>query len=304
MSKGEGAFRKAKAFSPVLRRMVGGFLLTAFALAASPDKPSLEIFEVIERDVEKRSLKVVSGDADPRWVRVGEGDVLNDYTGRRIRARAGTSLGDPWLHSIWPVDPMREATMEQINRQLRRETAVLRRRDFLREGDYLPGFALYDQEGDIRTTADFRGRFVVMNFIFTRCQVDQMCPAASRKMKELQALAAAGGMKDDLQLLLMSFDPEHDYPGTLRLFAETYGLSLDNLALLTGPRGVVEDLLRQFGIVVYEEDGTLEHTMALIVTDPSGRIIWRREGSRWEASEVLQRLKAADPNTGNHEDGG
>jgi len=281
-------------------RLAGALLLSAVFLPGIPDEEQWRVFEVLDRNIEQRKLKVVSGDGERQedrevqWFRVGEGDVLNDYTGRRIRARPGLSMGDPWLHAIWPVDPVREATMEQVNRQLRRETAVLRRRDFLREGDYLPGFALYDQAGNIRTAEDFRGRFVVVNFIFTRCQVDQMCPAASRKMRELQSLAAAGGI-EDLQLLLMSFDPENDHPGTLRLFAETYGFNLDNLALLSGPGQVVEDLLRQFGIVVYEEDGTLEHTMALIVSDPNGRIIWRREGSRWEASEVLQRVQSSRP---------
>ncbi|MEO0591069.1 MAG: hypothetical protein AAFZ11_10985, partial [Pseudomonadota bacterium] len=48
-------------------------------------------------------------------------------------------------------------------------------------------------------------------------------------------------------------------------YAETRGLNLENFTLLTAPKEAMEDLYRQFGIVAYEADGTIDHTMGTLL---------------------------------------
>jgi protein SCO1/2 len=51
---------------------------------------------------------------------------------------------------------------------------------------------------------------------------------------------------------------------------------------------VVDDLLRQFGILTMEEDGTINHTMATLLVDANGRVAYRKEGATWTTDEFLK----------------
>ncbi|HCC21342.1 MAG TPA: hypothetical protein DEP88_08860, partial [Verrucomicrobiales bacterium] len=48
----------------------------------------------------------------------------------------------------------------------------------------------YDQDGEVLTTDYFDGSVTVLNFIFTRCSIAEMCPASTMRMKKLQTLAS------------------------------------------------------------------------------------------------------------------
>ena len=78
-------------------------------------------------------------------------------------------------------------------------------------GDTLPPFALYDQDGNIVTTDYFDGSVTVMNFIFSRCSVAEMCPASTMKMKKLQELAKKTDI-EHIRFLSITLDPEFDSP--------------------------------------------------------------------------------------------
>ena len=62
----------------------------------------------------------------------------------------------------------------------------------------------------------------------------------------------------------------------------------ENFHLLTGDSSVVDDLLRQFGILTMEEDGTINHTMATLLVDRNGRVAYRKEGTTWTIEEFLE----------------
>jgi protein SCO1/2 len=130
----------------------------------------------------------------------------------------------------------------------------------------------------------------VLNFIFTRCRAATMCPASTTRMSELQALAREGGM-EELHFVTITFDPEYDSPGILRQYADSYGLEHDNFHLLTATQELVDDLLRQFGILTMEEDGTINHTMATLLVDANGRVAFRKEGAKWTTEEFLKEAK-------------
>jgi protein SCO1 len=129
-----------------------------------------------------------------------------------------------------------------------------------------------------------------LNFIFTRCPVATMCPAATMRMSELQKAAREAGVKD-LELVSISLDPEYDTPGVLREYAEVRGLDTSNWSFLTGPDAAVRHLLAQLGVIREFEGATIKHTLATVIIDPSGRIIYRADGSTWQIEDFVRRLK-------------
>jgi len=271
----------------------------AFCLLASGLSAAMVGGRVVEVDTEKRVLRVeltLSKEAafeegETVDFRVGLGDIAIGYQGRLIRGEAA-EYGGRWnLERIFPVDGPGAKAFRDLNQRFHEETATMSRRKFARQGDYIPDFAGIDQSGDFFQITSLKGKPFVINFVFTRCQVPEMCPASTTRMAKLQEAAADAGL-DELNFVTITFDPEFDSPGVLKQYAEGYGIDSDNFHLLTGTQRWADDVLRRFGILTVEEDGTINHTMATLLVDGSGRVAYRKEGSRWTVDEFLEAAKA------------
>jgi len=218
--------------------------------------------------------------------RVSRGDLEISYLGRHIRANA-VFYNKSWhLEQVFPLDGDGAEEVRLVNRIFHRDTEAMRRGKFLREGDTIPNFGMIDQHGEFVQIEDLRGKPFVLNFIFTRCQAAKMCPASSTKMEKLQEEAREAGLTD-LHFVTVSFDPAFDSPGTLRTYGKGYGMEFDNFHLLTMNQEVVDDLLRQVGILTIEEDGTINHTITTLLVDAKGRVAHREEGPAWKVEGFM-----------------
>ena len=157
-------------------------------------------------------------------------------------------------------------------------------------GEAMPNFTLYDQEGKVVDSASFRGKRILLNFIYTRCPDLRMCPAATLKMIATQKAAREAGITD-LQLISITFDPDYDTPGVLHTYAAARGIDTANFSFVTGPLPAVQNLLKQFGIDAIFEGQLIKHTLSTVLFDAEGRIIHRTIGSQWEPSDFLDKLK-------------
>ena len=252
-------------------------------LAVLPDLRSLEVELTQSGDGE-----LVAGAT--QTFRVGAGDLAIGYQGRLIKGNVAY-YGKRWhLEQVFPLDGQGAKAAADVNQQLHQTTASMSRRKFVKQGDYIPNFAMIDQHGDFVQARQLQGKPFVLNFIFTRCTVPTMCPASSTRMSTLQDAAREAGL-DDLQFVTITFDPAFDSPGILKQYAEGYGMEPENFHLLTGEPSVVDDLLRQFGILTMDEDGTINHAMATLLVDANGRVAYRKEGATWTPQEFLQAAK-------------
>lgn len=244
--------------------------------------PAARSFELVLTKSEDAKLAAGS----TQTFRVGAGDLVIDYTGRTVRANAAY-YGKKWhLEQVFPIDGQGAKAARDVNQQLHEATASMSRRKYVKQGDYIPNFAMIDQRGDFLQIRQLQGKPFVLNFIFTRCTTPAMCPASSTRMSTMQDVAREAGL-DDLQFVTITFDPAFDSPGILNQYAEGYGMEPDNFYLLTGDQSVVDDLLRQFGILTMDEEGTINHTMATLLVDANGRVAYRKEGATWTTDEFL-----------------
>jgi protein SCO1 len=222
--------------------------------------------------------------------RVSAGDLDIARPGQRIRAELVERAGEYYLEKIWPDDAATKTAVEASMKALAQDTAMRGRGVYREVGEAAPDFTLLDQEGRVVSINRFRGKQVVMNFIFTRCPIATMCPAATMRMMELQAAARQAGVAD-LELISISLDPEYDTPGVLKEYATLRGIDLGNFTFLTGPDTAVRHLLAQLGVIREFEGETIKHTLATVLIDPTGRIIHRVDGSTWDAQEFLGKMR-------------
>ncbi len=202
------------------------------------------------------------------------------------------------LHNIWPDDPADRIRVDNVNRLLRRNTLSMGDSMIRTIGDNLPPFALYDQNGEIVTTDFFDGSVTILNFIFSRCSVADMCPAATMKMKKLQDLALKTQIPH-IQFLSITLDPSFDSPGVLKSYARGYNLNEDNFKICTAKKSVIDDLTRQFGILrENDKNQPLDHTMRTIIINSKRQIIYQVPGRSWRVEDFLSRLQ--DGSSVNH----
>lgn len=99
-----------------------------------------------------------------------------------------------------------------------------------------PDFRLTDQFGEPASLADFRGKVVLLTFLYTGCP--DVCPVAANHLREArQALSEAGG--GDAAIVVVSVDPEGDSVEAALAYSERWGMA-EGWAYLTGE----EDALR------------------------------------------------------------
>ena len=270
--------------------------LTAFYFLALHAIQAVEIEgRVLKVLSDARSLELEltqSGDANlkvgnMRIFRAGAGDLTIGYAGRMIKANAAY-YGKQWhLEQIFPIDGLGTKAARDVNHQLHQATAVMSRRKYVKQGEYIPNFAMIDQHGEFLQIRQLLGKPFVLNFIFTRCTIPTMCPASSLRMADMQDAAREAGL-NGLQFVSITFDPAFDSPGILNQYADGYGMESKNFHLLTMNQTVVDDLLRQFGILTMEEDGTINHTMATLLVDGNGRVAYRKEGATWSTKDFME----------------
>ncbi|MCS6242985.1 MAG: SCO family protein [Opitutus sp.] len=264
--------------------------------AASKEKRYPLTGEIIKADPARLTL-LVKHDAIAGYMAamtmefaVTSGDVANAREGQRIRAElVEREDGEFALEKIWPVDAAAEARIGAATGSLRQDTAIRGRNAYREVGENLPDFALYDQTGQVVSPARFRGKQVMLNFIFTRCQVATMCPLATANMVTTQRKAREAGVTD-IEFVSITLDPEYDTPGVLRTYAAQRGIDTTNFSFLTGPERAIKDLLTQFGVLAAFEGSILKHTVATLLIDPKGKIIWRADGSQWSPDEFVSKM--------------
>lgn len=145
--------------------------------------------------------------------------------------------------------------------------------------DYAKDFKLPDQNGQVRTLADFAGKAVVVFFGYTQCP--DVCPTSLTELAEAKRLLGPDGER--LQGLFVSVDPERDTPELMKAYMASFDPSF---LALHADAGTLKALATDFKVYYKKVDGktptsyTMDHSAGSYVYDPKGRLrLYHRYGS-------------------------
>jgi protein SCO1 len=224
---------------------------------------------------------------------VSAGDVAVAKPGQHIRAELLPVKDGDWrLQKIWPDDKAATDAVTMGARALRQDTLTRGREAYRDIGETVPDFTLYDQDGRVVDIARFRGKQIMLNFIYTRCPVANMCPLSTSKMMEAQKLARAAKVVN-LELVSITLDPAYDTPGVLKEYAQARGIDTGNFSFLTGPESAIKDLFTQFGVIMEWDGAVPKHTLSTLLIDENGKITYRADGSQWEPKDFVAKMHKA-----------
>ena len=157
----------------------------------------------------------------------------------------------------------------------------------------IPDFALIDQAGRAFHLSDLEG-YLLVGFIFTRCQVGEACPLTTTKMARTLDLWTAAAAPPPLHLLSLTLDPETDTPERLRAYAEARGLDLRRWTLATGPRALMADKLPSlFNVLALpSEEGGITHTVKVALLRPDRTQVAEWKDDAFQPQAALDALLA------------
>jgi protein SCO1/2 len=173
-------------------------------------------------------------------------------------------------------------------------------------GDEVPDFRLVNQQGSVIRLGQFRGKALLVTFIYTRCPLPDYCPRISRNFAEIhRRLAADPALGGRVQLLSVSFDEKNDTPAVLRSYAAGY-LGSDRPAAFRdwqfavpgrgeeGAKAELERMAEFFDVgLSRERDGSITHTLSTTLIGPDGKVRRFYPGNEWTVDEVLADVRAA-----------
>lgn len=121
-----------------------------------------------------------------------------------------------------------------------------------------------------------RGRPQVVALFFTNCE--HSCPLIVKDMKAIEAGLPAN-VRDRVDFLLVSIDPERDTPEALRAFRGKYQLPIEHWSLVRGKAEDVKKLADLLGFRYYPGSNLqYAHSLLITVLNPAGEIVFQQSG--------------------------
>lgn len=167
-------------------------------------------------------------------------------------------------------------------------------------GDQVPDFALLNQSGKTVHLAQFKGRVVLMTFIYTRCTLADFCPRMSRNFAEIDhALAADPALYAKTHLLSVSFDPTYDTPAVLRSYGGAYTgeytkEKFQHWDFAAPPVKELDAMAEFFDVgIMPGENKSLTHSLSTVLIGKDGRVIAWYPTNDWQPAAMVDAVKAA-----------
>jgi protein SCO1/2 len=165
-------------------------------------------------------------------------------------------------------------------------------------GDAAPDFKLRNQDGRAIHLGQFKGKALLITFIYTRCSQPNFCPRVTRNFAAVErALAANPALYGKTHLLSVSFDPEHDTPERLRAYGATYiGSDAKNAfahwEFAVPEKPVLLEMAKFFDLgITNEADSTITHTLSTTLIGADGKVARFYPGNVWTAEQLTADMR-------------
>jgi len=163
-------------------------------------------------------------------------------------------------------------------------------------GRRLADYAFLDRGGRQVRLADYRGKPLLVNFVYTGCNA--ACPLTTKLLAD--AIRKARGVvgSDSFRVLTIGFNLPYDSPEAMRDFARRYGLDAANWEFLTPFDAQRNALTADFGFTWQPTSAGFDHITQVTVVDQQGRIYRQVYGdtfSIWLLVDPLKELIEGTP---------
>ena len=165
-------------------------------------------------------------------------------------------------------------------------------------GDAVPDFKLRNQDGRTIHVHQFKGRELLVTFIYTRCPLPNFCPRVTRYFAAInRQLASNRALYDKTHLLCVSFDPDSDTPERLRAYGASYIGSdakdaFSHWDFAVPDKQELAKMAQYFDVGMTQgADNTITHTLSTTLIGPDGKVVRFYPGNEWTPEQVLADIR-------------
>lgn len=170
----------------------------------------------------------------------------------------------------------------------------------LRPGDTVPDFQMINQNGQRIHLAQYRGKVLLLTFIYTRCPLNDFCPRMSRNFAEIeQQLTTDKEMASKTHLLSISFDTAYDKPAVLRSYGEAYTGNYNkekftHWEFAATNAQTLTKMTAFFDVGVTGSDPqSIVHTLSTVMIGADGKVLEWLPTNDWKPADVLAEMRKA-----------
>jgi protein SCO1 len=273
-------------------------LLPIFFLAGCSHKPNEKRYPLDGR--------VVAVDPSQRQLTVAHHDVPGLMKGMTMPFTVSSK--DTWIfQAIAPGDQVHatlvlgnDAELEDVSFSKVSNSSVdgTSQLHIPQPGDDVPDITVINQNGNSISLRQFRGKPLLLTFIYTRCPFPDYCLRMSANFaKVLRQLQENPAVFNQAQLLSISIDPENDKPAVLRAYGESYvgrtDPKFEHWQFASGSPDEVRKAADFFGLAYNQKDGQIVHGLQTILIGKDGKVIKVYSGNDWKPEDVAADFAAA-----------
>jgi protein SCO1/2 len=166
-----------------------------------------------------------------------------------------------------------------------------------KEGDEVPNFTLRNQDNREIHLKDYRGKTLLLTFIYTRCPVPDYCTLMSDNFAQIdRALGENQELYGKTHLLSISIDPEYDTPKVLRSYGAAHTERYQNETFAHwefagGTKEQVKEIAQFFGLTYIPEKDQIIHALRTVIVNPDGKVGKIYRGNEWKPEEIVAEME-------------
>lgn len=166
-------------------------------------------------------------------------------------------------------------------------------------GDEVPNFTLVNQDGKQILLHNYRGKALLLTFIYTRCPLPDYCTLMSNNFAQIdRQLEQDPHVYARTHLLSISIDPKYDTPRVLRSYGAAHTERYENETFehwefASGDQ--VKDLAQFFGLRYFAEQDQIIHGLKTVIIKPDGTVAKVYTGNEWKPEDAVNELKGVIP---------
>lgn len=166
-----------------------------------------------------------------------------------------------------------------------------------KEGDEIPNYTLRNQSDREIRIQNYRGKVVLLTFIYTRCPIPDYCTLMSNNFARIdRALGEDPELYAKSHLLSISIDPAYDTPTVLRSYGGAHTERYQNETFAHWEFAAAKDdetkkMAEFFGLRYYPQKDEIIHGLRTVIVTPEGKVAKIYKDNKWTPEEVVSEMK-------------
>jgi protein SCO1/2 len=155
-------------------------------------------------------------------------------------------------------------------------------------GKTIGEFTLLDRDGKPVRLSHYRGKPLLVSFIYTGCF--QVCPLTTRSLQSVVEGGRGIFGTSQFNVVSIGFNQPADSPQSLKAFALQHRIAAPNWDFLSPPAAIVDALTREFGFSYLATPAGFDHVLQATLLDAEGRVYRQVYGDQLNAASIGEPL--------------